>query len=119
MNAPGRSALVLLALQTASPLVAQTAPGPPPISAHPGDKALTVAWNEPPGATGITAYDVRWITTAADETVDANWTLIDNAWTSGGLYEVITGLTNDTAYDVQVRAVASSVDGAWSASVGA
>ena len=120
MNAPGRSALVLLvllALQTALPLVAQTAPGPPPISAHPGDKALTVAWTEPAGATGITAYDVRWILTSADETVDANWTLIDNAWTSGGLYKIVTGLTNDTEYDVQVRAVASSSDGVWSAAV--
>ena len=109
-----RAILVVLGLQGASTLVAQTAPGPPPISAHPGDKSLTVAWSEPASSPGITAYDVRHITTAADETVDANWTVIDNAWTSGGLYEVITGLTNDTEYDVQVRAVASSVEGAWS-----
>ena len=112
-----RPLLLALGLLGASALAAETAPAPPPISAHPGDKALTVAWSEPAGATGITAYDVRWILTSADETVDANWTLIDNAWTSGGLYKIVTGLTNDTAYDVQVRAVTSSVDGPWSATV--
>ena len=101
LNAPVRTVLLLVALQGASNLIAQTPPGPPPISAYAGDKALTVVWTEPAGATGITAYDVRHITTAADETVDANWTLIDNAWTSGGLYKVITGLTNDTEYDVR------------------
>ena len=116
LSISGRSVLLLLLLQGTSALGAQTAPAAPPVTAYPGDKSFTVAWSEPAGATGIAAYDVRWILTSADETVDSNWTLIDNAWTSGGLYEVVTGLTNDTEYDVQVRAVAAS-DGAWSATV--
>ena len=68
-----------------------------------------------PGSTGVTAYDVRYIPTASDQTIEANWTLIDDAWTSGDLYTIVRGLTNETEYDIQVRAVASSTEGAWSA----
>ncbi len=107
--------LLATSVQTTSTLVAQSSG--PPIAAHPGDKALTVEWSEPANVRGITAYDVRYIQSAADETVDANWTLIEDAWTSGGLYRVVTGLTNDTEYDVQVRAVTTSGDGTWSATV--
>ena len=42
-------------------------------AAHPGDEALTVVWTAPSGVTGITAYDLRWILTSADETVESNW----------------------------------------------
>ena len=63
--------------------------------------------------TGITAYDVRHIETGADETDDANWTVEDNAWTSGALLYTITILDNGTQYDVQVRAVNSNGDGTW------
>ena len=80
-----------------------------------GDTTLTVTWTAPAGETGITAYDVRHIQTSADETVDANWTVEDNAWTSGTLEYTITTLTNGTQYDVQVRAVNSIGDGTWSA----
>ena len=80
-----------------------------------GDTTLTVAWTAPVGETGITAYDVRHIETSADETVDANWTVEDNAWTFGELKYAITGLINGTEYDVQVRAVNSNGDGTWSA----
>ena len=79
-----------------------------------------MAWTAPAGETGITAYDVRHIETSADATDDANWTVGDNAWTSGTLLYTITGLTNGTEYDVQVRAVdVGDVDGAWSATTGA
>ena len=54
------------------------------------------------------------IETSADETDEANWTVVDDAWTSGGLQHTITGLTNGTEYDVQVRAVNSNGDGTWS-----
>ena len=77
---------------------------------------LAVVWAAP-GDTGggrITAYDVRYIETSADETVDSNWTVRDNAWRSGDLRYVISRLTNATEYDVQVRAVNSAGDGAWS-----
>ena len=41
-----------------------------------------------------------------------SWT---DAWTSGALQYTITGLTNGTEYDVQVRALNSNGDGTWSA----
>ena len=98
-----------------------------PVSAPPGTAAiisvtadvgsLSVSWNAPPGdAGGITAYDLRHIPTADDETVDANWTVKQDVWTagSGALQYNITGLTGGTQYDVQVRAVNSVGDGPWS-----
>ena len=95
--------------------IAQTPPIAPTIdSVTSGDERLTVAWTAPAGETGITAYDVRHIETSADETDDANWTEVDNAWTSGALQYTITMLTNGTQYDVQVRAVNSNGDGTWS-----
>ena len=96
--------------------IAQTTPAAPTIdSVTSGDERLTVAWTAPAGETGIIAYDVRHIETSADETDDANWTEMDNAWTSGALQYTITMLTNGTGYDVQVRAVdANDIDGAWS-----
>ena len=109
---------LVLALGYAS---AQTPPAAPAIdSVSSGDTTLTVTWTAPVGETGITAYDVRHIETSEDEIDDANWTVGDNAWTSGTLLYTITGLTNGTEYDVQVRAVdVGDVDGAWSATTGA
>ena len=103
---------LVLALGYAS---AQSPPAAPTIdSVSSGDTTLTLAWTAPAGATGITAYDVRHIETSADETDDANWTVVDDAWTSGALEYTIAGLTNGTEYDVQVRAVNSNGDGTWS-----
>ena len=96
--------------------------GPPGVvtigSVSPGAGSLTVSWSAPPGeAGGITAYDLRHIRTDADETVDANWTVADDAWAIGlgALQYVLSGLNGGTQYDVQVRAVNSSGDGPWSA----
>ena len=83
---------------------------------HPGDEALTVLWTEPTGVTDITAYDLRWILTSRDETVDSNWTVVDEAWTEGKLRYVLAGLTDGAGYEVQVRAV-TDTDGTWSATV--
>ena len=87
-----------------------------PITA--GADSLTVAWSAPvdDGGPAITAYDLRYIQTSADETVDANWTLVEDVWMgSGPLNYIITGLTRGTQYDVQVRAVSADGDGPWSA----
>ena len=95
-------------------------PGAPtiatPITA--GADSLTVAWSAPvdDGGPAITAYDLRYIQTSADGTVDANWTLVEDVWMgSGPLDYMITGLTRGTEYDVQVRAVSAAGDSPWSA----
>ena len=90
-------------------------PGPAITSVITGDGALTVVWTAPAVAatTAIDAYDLRHIETSEDETVDANWTVVEKFWTSGSLHGVLPGLTNGTGYDVQLRA-ASDTDGAWS-----
>ena len=53
----------------------------------PGDRTLGVTWTPPPEAVGdeITSYDLRYILTSADETVDANWTVRTRVWTSGAV----------------------------------
>ena len=83
-------------------------------SVAPGSTSLTIGWDVPEGASGITAYDVRHIASDATDKADDEWTVIDNAWTSGDLEETISGLTDGTQYDVQVRAVSDTVDGDWS-----
>ena len=52
-----------------------------------GDRTLAVVWTPPTDTGGgvITAYDVRYIETIEDETVESNWTVRDNAWRSGDL----------------------------------
>ena len=101
--------------QAEEPTVAEP-PAPSIEDVTRGDRTLAVAWTAPAdnGGGRITAYDVRFIETSADETVDANWTVRDNAWRSGTLNYVIRNLTNATEYDVQVRAVNSAGNGDWS-----
>ena len=85
----------------------------------PGTGSLTLSWIPPAvdGGATITAYDLRHIDSSADKTVDANWTLVDNVWTSGSgaLSYELTGLAGGTQYEVQVRAVTNAADGPWSA----
>ena len=80
---------------------------------------LAISWTAPSsdGGSAITAYDLRHIETSADETVDSNWTVVDDVWTTGGgsLQYTLTGLTGGTQYDLQVRAVNAGGDGPWSA----
>ena len=93
-------------------------PAPTISSVRADDRAVLVAWGEPTGiATGVKAYDVRYIETSADESVDSNWTVEEDAWEDGGgsLTYAITSLTNSTGHDVQVRAVdEGDVNGVWS-----
>ena len=85
-----------------------------------GADFLAIAWATPvdDGGSVITAYDLRYIETADDETVDANWEEVEDAWTtgSGPLNYIITGLTGDTQYDVQVRGKNLAGSGPWSPS---
>ena len=100
------------ATTTATPLI----PGPAIDAVLAGERALTVTWSAPAVATttAITAYDLRYIRTSANEAVDANWTVEEEVWTRGALRYVLPGLSNGTSYDIQVRAVAGT-SGAWSA----
>ena len=92
-------------------------PGPPAIaSVSPGPGSLTVSWRAPSSAaSGITAYDLRHIRTDADETVDANWTVMDGVRTGAGpLRYTLAGLDGGVQYDVQARAVNAVGRGPWS-----
>ena len=83
-------------------------------SVTPGDDQLTIGWTAPAGVTGITAYDLHYIETSADETVDGNWTKVEDVWTgSGDLEYRLGGLDNGVGYDVQMRTV-TTTDSAWS-----
>ena len=95
---------------------------PPPAPAtptlgNPSARSLTASWTAVTvSGPAITGYDVRHIATSADETVDANWTVVDSATTGTATSYIIAGLSPTTSYDVQVRGVIGSVKGAWSSS---
>ncbi len=91
------------------------------VDVHVGGERLDLAWTAPgePGDSAITGYDVRYIPTEADETDLSGWTVLEGVWTAaagGELEYSVTGLTDGTQYDVQVRAVNSSGGGLWSES---
>ena len=98
-------------------------PGPPSVDlVTAAVESLTVAWSAPnqTWSPAVTAYDLRHIQAADDETIDSNWTVVENVWTStggGDLEHDITGLTGGTQYDVQVRSVNAAGDGPWSEKV--
>ena len=97
-------------------------PGRPTVNTvSPGVESLTPAWTAPTstGGSAITAYDLRHIETSADETVESNWTVVEDVWTagSGALKYTTTGLIGGTQYDLQLRAVNAVGNGPWSATV--
>ena len=83
--------------------------------------SLALAWTAPTNTgPAISRYDVRYILTSADETVDANWIEIEDAWTSnngGDLEYTIGSLDQSTSYDIQVRAKNAEGTSDWSSSV--
>ena len=88
----------------------------------PDDGAISVAWTAPTndGGDTIIAYDVRSIrSNHPDKADDSNWTLVEDAWTSGSgsLDYTITNLSGNTQYDVQVRTVNIVTTGDWSATM--
>ncbi len=98
-----------------------TAPSPPGQPEPPvltqGNKKLDVSWSAPSdtGSSAITDYDVQY-RTSADHPNNGdpagNW--MDVTHTGTATTARITGLTNDTPYDVQVRAESAAGEGEWS-----
>ncbi len=115
---PLTAGLLILGLFWIGAAAAQAPDSPPAAptidSLIPGDKSITVAWSGPED--DVTAYDLRYIRSDAGDKSDARWTLVDDAWTTGGseLSYTIASLDLAVYYDVQVRAVNAAVDGEWS-----
>ena len=102
------------------PFCSVSSPGAPVMGAvAPGMDWLVISWSPPSsdGGSAIIAYDLRHIETSDDETMGSNWTIVEDVWTtgSGALEYTLTGLTADTQYDIQARAVNAVGDGPWSA----
>ena len=84
------------------------------------DQSLVVAWSVPEQTAGlpVTGYDLRHILTEDEETIDSNWTMVEDVWTAdagGALEYAIDGLVLRERHDVQVRATNDWGDGDWSA----
>ncbi len=100
---------------------AQSAPDTPTItSTTPVTRSITIEWSAPAndGGAPITAYDLRYIRSDADSArkMDrSNWTLREDIWSGGGLRYTLLNLRRDTPFDLELRAVNSAGDGAWSA----
>ena len=120
---PAGTVLLLLAVALGVVKAQTGMPGAPTLdSVAAGDRALTAAWSVPSntGLSFITAYDLRYILTSEDETIDANWTVLEDVWSGAGdLLHTLTGVDNGSQYDVQVRAVNSHGEGPWSSTVAA
>ena len=89
-------------------------------SVTPAQQTLTVAWAAPESDDGAatTAYDLRYIRSDASDKADDNWTVETGIWTgSASLEYTVTGLTDNTEYDLQVRAVNAVDSGPWSTTV--
>ena len=84
------------------------------VYAVPRSGQITITWLSPvsDGGSEVTSYDLRYIRSDADDSVDANWTLEEDFSQSASSYRIL-GLTNGVAYHVQVRAINDAGDGAW------
>ncbi len=78
-----------------------------PLTVTPGNASLDVAWVAPSaGDRPITHYDLQYRAGTSGD-----WTLVEDITLTS---YTITGLTNGTSYQVQVRAVSEVGGGAWS-----
>ena len=102
------------------PSVSTVTPGAPDVvSLTAGRGSFTITWTAPSGEGGsvATGYNLRYIDSDTPDKADANWTVVEDVWTTGSgtpRYE-LTGLAGGQQYDVQVRAVNGSGEGPWSA----
>ena len=92
-------------------------PGVPtllPLAQHSAG-GLSVAWTEPTqqGSSPIESYDIRYIKSDATDKTDSNWTERTGIWSARDLAYHLNGLTAQTEYDVQVRAVNKLKNGDW------
>ena len=96
-------------VQTETPGI-PLAPGAPTLTA--GDHKLLVNWSAPNNnGAAISDYDVRYKESSAPA-----WSEIDDTTDSAARSAVITGLTPEETYQVQVRATNTHGDSAWSGS---
>ena len=98
-----------------SPSSAEVAAGAPAAPAAPAlttaSGQITVTWTAPDnGGSPITDYDLRHSSDSG-----ATWTFVENG-TSTSTTATVTGLTDGTAYEVQVRAENARGAGGWSPS---
>ena len=106
-------ATIFLPASMASAQESNTAPGAPiGLVVAPGNGKLVVGWSAPQNGTDDTTYTVQY-----KASIDADWVVT----LSGGTQTdtEITGLTNDTRYDVRVQASNSAGDGQWSSAASA
>ena len=92
--------------------VAGEAPGVPPVPAvsSASESSVTASWTAPANAgPAITDYDYRYRVTSPQ----GSWTEVTNTAITG-LSATITGLAEDTEYDVQVRATNDEGTSGWS-----
>ncbi len=104
---------------TEKPSTVPNAPAAPTLSV--GDQSLGVSWSAPSvtGGADITDYDVRYCTNSTGCDAASEWTALNdtgNNATSTATTATVSGLTNGTAYQVQVRAGNRSGDSSWSTS---
>ena len=86
---------------------------PPNLSASAGNGYVTLVWDAPASDADITRHEYRFKTGGS---YPASWTRIPNSapGDANASRFMVPGLTNDTAYIFQVRAVNGSIDGAAS-----
>ena len=77
-------------------------PAPPGLTATGGDTTIELGWTDPSDST-ITKYQVR-VSADGGTTWNPAWTDISGSG-AGTTSHTLTGLTNDTAYTIELRAV--------------
>ena len=126
VGAGTQSQSVKLAVHATAKTATTTPPDAPaaPTVAGVFSSGMEVSWAAPASlgtGTAVTDYDLRYFAGTADPANEADW--VEEGETNGppnpgtSTSAIITGLTADQAYRVQVRAAAGHGESPWSASV--